>query len=165
MTNYIVIGRFGKAFGIHGWIKVNSYASPTENILNYRPWYIQKNNAWQEIIFVASRIHANQIVVQLPNCHTPEEARLYTNYDIGVVRDQLPALPPGEFYWDDLIGMTVKNLEGVDFGTVTELMATGANDVLEVVGERKRLIPYINDVVKRVDIKARLIEVDWDKEF
>ena len=58
------------------------------------------------------------------------------------------------------------NLEGIEFGTVSHLFETGgANDVVVVQGERERLIPYTKDAVKSIDLKSRVMRVDWDAEF
>ena len=71
-----------------------------------------------------------------------------------------------EYYWVDLEGMRVETLDGQALGTVSNLFATGANDVLVVEGERRRLIPFVlDDVVTRVDRDKRTISVDWDPEF
>lgn len=88
------------------------------------------------------------------------------NTEIGVRRDQLPATAPDEYYWNDLLGLEVMNLQGEPLGRVDHLIETGANDVLVVRGERERLIPFVlNQVVMRVDLKAGEIEVDWDKDY
>lgn len=74
-------------------------------------------------------------------------------------------MPEDEFYWDDLIGLKVIDVDREDLGKVVGLIETGANDVLVVSGDRERLIPYIPQVIKKVDTHNQLIEVDWDKEF
>ena len=86
--------------------------------------------------------------------------------DIAVRREQLPKLKPGEYYWSDLEGLRVENLEGIDLGVVSHLFETGANDVLVVKGDRERLIPYtVGLAVKEVDLQAGRILVDWDADF
>jgi 16S rRNA processing protein RimM len=166
MSEPTVIGSFGKSFGIRGWIKVNSLTNPQANILNFKPWLIRKNDSWEEIYFEDSRQHADNIIVKLPNCNSPEEARNnFTNIKIGVWRKQLPKLPTNEYYWAELIGMQVMNSSGVDFGVVQELTATGANDVLVVAGDRKRLIPYTSNVILKVDLAKKIIQVDWEQDF
>ncbi len=78
----------------------------------------------------------------------------------------MPASEDGSWYWMDLIGLQVVTTGGVVLGQVTGLVETGANDVLVVQGERERLVPFVIDqYVKRVDLDAGLIEVDWDPEF
>jgi 16S rRNA processing protein RimM len=86
--------------------------------------------------------------------------------DIAVQREQLPALESGEYYWTDLQGLRVVNLEGVELGVVSHLFETGANDVLVVRGERERLIPYTTgEAIQEVDLDHGQITVDWDPEF
>jgi 16S rRNA processing protein RimM len=54
----------------------------------------------------------------------------------------------------------------VELGTVSHLLATGANDVLVVRGERERLLPFVRDqVVIEVNLDQRLLRVDWDPDF
>ena len=66
----------------------------------------------------------------------------------------------------DLEGLRVVNLEGADFGTVSHLFSTGANDVLVAQGERERMIPFVQpDVVQSVDFEAGIVTVDWDADF
>jgi 16S rRNA processing protein RimM len=165
MSDPVIIGSFGKTFGVRGWIKVNSFVDPRSSILALNPWLIQRNGSWEEFCFEDSREHADSIVVKLPNCESPEEARNFTNIKIGVLREQLPKLQAGEYYWEDLVGLKVLNLDGIDLGMVQELIATGANDVLVVIGERKRLIPYVSNVMNKVDLAKKIIYVDWGQDF
>jgi len=84
---------------------------------------------------------------------------------LAVDRQQLPQLEENEYYWDDLIGLNVYDLQHNDLGKVIELIETGANDVLVVSGEKERLIPYIPQVIVKIDLTEKRIDVDWDKEF
>ncbi|MCA1713656.1 MAG: ribosome maturation factor RimM, partial [Gammaproteobacteria bacterium] len=86
--------------------------------------------------------------------------------EVCVARAVLPPPRPGEYYWVDLEGLRVVNVDGVDFGTVSHLFATGANDVLVAQGERERLIPFLEpDYIRSVDFDAGVITVDWDADF
>jgi 16S rRNA processing protein RimM len=165
MSDPVIIGSFGKTFGVRGWIKVNSFTIPQKNILDFKPWLIQKNSSWEEFYFEDSRDRIDSIIVKLPNCSSPEEARNFTNIKIGVWLEKLPKLQEDEYYWVDLVGLKVLNLNGIDLGVVRDLMATGANDVLVVIGERKRLIPYVSDVILKVDLVKKIIHVDWELDF
>ena len=89
-------------------------------------------------------------------------AKTYTNIDICINREQLPKLPKGEYYWSDLEGLTVINKSGKKLGTVDHLIATGSNDVL--VLENNIMIPYIDDVILEIDLKEKIIQVDWELE-
>jgi 16S rRNA processing protein RimM len=83
-----------------------------------------------------------------------------------VPRSALPPPKEGEYYWVDLEGLRVVNVEGIDFGTVSHLFSTGANDVLVVQGERERMLPFVQpDVIRSVDFESGTITVDWDADF
>ena len=85
--------------------------------------------------------------------------------DVAVSRDDLPQAGANEWYWTDLIGLAVVNTAGDELGRVARIVRTGANDVLVVEGERERLIPFIEDVVREVDLAAGVVRVDWSADF
>jgi 16S rRNA processing protein RimM len=165
MNDEVVVGCFGAPHGINGWLKVNSFTQPPSNILNYRPWLIQVQGKWQPLTLQIIEQRGRNILVKPFDCDDPEAARRYTNLEIAVTRDQFPSLPPGEYYWRDLVGLRVINQEGILLGRVDSLLATGANDVLVVKGERERLIPYLKHVILEVDTAVGVIQVDWDAMF
>jgi 16S rRNA processing protein RimM len=85
---------------------------------------------------------------------------------VTVPREVFPRAPKGHYYWADLIGLKVYTVDAVDLGVVTGVLETGANDVLEVKGDRERLIPFVmGPYVKEVDLDAGRMTVDWDPEF
>lgn len=167
---YITVGRIGAPFGVRGWVKVYSYTEFPGNILGYEPWYLRTANkpdaAWQVANVEEAKEHGNGIVAKFAGCDDRDAAALMRGTDIAIQRDQLPPPEEGEYYWADLVGLRVVNLEGTDLGTVDHLMETGANDVLVVKGERERLIPYVMDVfIHDVNLEAGVIRVDWDADF
>ena len=86
--------------------------------------------------------------------------------EVLVPRSALPPPAPGEYYWVDLEGLRVVNTGGVDFGIVSHLFSTGANDVLVAQGERERMIPFkVPDYIVSVDFDAGVVTVDWDADF
>ena len=105
------------------------------------------------------------MVVKIQEINDRELAREYANNPIAIERNALPKLDEEEYYWQDLIGCTVETTSGICLGQVKSLMETGSNDVLVVVGERERLIPYIDSVVISIDVTKKSIVVDWDSEF
>jgi len=173
VDNPIVVGRLGAVYGIKGWLKVNSFTEEPESIFSYTPWFIQQKGAWREVQLSSWKRHNNGLICKLEGVDTREDAQALTGIDIAANSEKLPELPQGEFYWRDLIGCTVVTTKGYQLGEVTELMETGSNDVLVVnantndaFGMKERLIPFIDEqVIIRVDISARLIEVDWDPGF
>lgn len=134
--------------------------------MQYQPWHFYINHEWTILPVLSTRLLGHQPIIQLEGCHTPEDARRYTGIKISVLRDQLPPLPKGEYYWSQLIGLTVISTGHVVLGVVDHLFETGANDVLVVMGEKERLIPYLpGHVIQNIDLDASQIIVDWDPEF
>ena len=70
-----------------------------------------------------------------------------------------------EVYWADLIGITVKNQQDVDFGKIADVFETGANDVIVVKGETERLIPFTEQTVIDVNVAQKTMLVDWDEDY
>lgn len=162
----VVVGTVRGSYGVRGWVRVQSYTDPRRNILNYQPWYLVCHDTQQEHRLLAGRVQGDKIVALLEGITDPEQARDLRGVDILVDRDAFPEPTEGEFYWVDLIGLRVRNLDQIDLGIVRDLMATGANDVLIVSGDRERLIPFVQGrTVLRVDLEAGEILVDWDAEF
>jgi len=166
MSEMVVVGKIAGVFGVQGWCKVFSHTSPRKNILQYSPWYLKRNGEWQSIKLKQGRQQGKGIIAQLEGIDDRNAAEALREVEIAIAQSQLPALAEDEYYWSELIGLEVETVTGVPLGKVTEMMETGANDVLIVKGDQERLIPFLQpDVVTEVDIKAGLMKVDWDPEF
>lgn len=169
----VVLGKFGAVYGINGWLKVNAYTDFPEGIFDYTPWQVKFQGSWQPVQISSWKRHSNGLITKLTDVNDRDQAQLYVNADIAVPVNALPALADGDYYWKDLMGLTVMNVQGYNLGEVTDLMETGSNDVLVVkanrtdaFGKSERLIPYLNDtVVKQVDLTAKQMLVDWDPAF
>ena len=163
----ILLGRIVGAFGIRGQIKIESWTEPRDAIFRYQPW-ILRDALGNERQFDGSRgkESGKHLVATFPDVTDRDVVEAMRGTDIYVLRSALPAPKAGEFYWIDLEGFRVVNLEGVDFGTVSHLFSTGANDVLSVRGDRERMVPFVEpDFVKSIDFDGGLITVDWDPDF
>jgi 16S rRNA processing protein RimM len=162
-TKRILVGRISGIYGIRGCLKIKSYTHPPENIFTFHPWYIKRDGCWQEIKVIATRIHGKRLIAEFEGVTDRDIARAWINMEISILRSQLVDLPPGQFYWADLIGMKVKNQGGVSLGTVTEILETGANAVMVVQGTGRYLIPVIRDMyILKIDQDKGLIRVVWD---
>ena len=168
-----VVGKLGSTYGIRGWLRIYSSTEQAESIFEYQPWFLKIKVEWQPTELENWRHHNHEIIVKLKGVDDREAAQILANVEIGVDLSVFPELEEGDYYWHDLIGCSVVNLEGYAMGTVTEMMETGSNDVLVVkanmkdaFGKQERLIPFLcEQVVKRVDLTTKTIEVDWDAGF
>jgi len=169
----VILGKIGAVYGIKGWLKIHSFTEDPEAILDYFPWSLKLGNKVQSVEITDWRKHNNGLIVKVGHIDDRDEAQALVGSEIMVNESALPELPEGEFYWRDLVGMTVVNTQGYDLGKVSEILETGANDVLIVkanhndgFGKKERLIPYLFDhVVESVSVENKQICVDWDPGF
>ena len=159
------MGRITAPFGIKGWVKLRPLTAAPENLLTYTQWWIGNEANWQEHRIEQAKVQSGSVVAKLAGCDDRDAAMVYRGLEVAVARAVLPEAGENEFYWADLIGLTVVNVDGIEFGAVSEVLETGANDVLVVRGERERLIPFTEQVVKQVDMAMRVIRVDWGVDY
>ena len=166
-TRRILMGRIHGAFGVRGELKLESFSDPPDAIFRYRPWTLRTaQGAERELGGARGRNTAKGIVMQMPGVDDRDAAEALRGSEIHVPRSALPSPKPGQYYWVDLEGLRVVNTDGVDFGTVSHLFSTGANDVLVAQGDRERMIPFLEpDYIVSVDFDAGRVTVDWDAEF
>ncbi|MEQ4581980.1 MAG: ribosome maturation factor RimM [Pantoea agglomerans] len=172
-VNPIVLGKMGAAYGIRGWLKVFSSTEDAESIFNYQPWFIQRAGKWQQVELDGWKHHNQDLIIKVKGIEDRDAAAQLTNCEIQVDSTQLPSLEEGDYYWKDLMGCQVVNLEGYEMGKVIDMMETGSNDVLVVkanlkdaFGAQERLIPFLDEqVIRKVDLSTGIIEVDWDPGF
>lgn len=170
MTKKIIIGKFGKTFGLHGYLKTHSFTNPSTNILNYSPWFISKDKiTWTEITEHQIKEHGEIFICKLPNISTPEQATQYVNYFIAINESQLPKITANdEYYWNDLLGCKVYNTKNILLGTIDDIFATVSNDVLVIQDEslnKQHLVPFLKNTILKVNLSQQTIVVDWDENF
>tara|TARA_B100000929_G_scaffold279567_1_gene256820 strand:+ start:646 stop:1215 length:570 start_codon:yes stop_codon:yes gene_type:complete len=169
--DYVVLGKLTSPYGIKGWLKVYSYTSPMEGILDYAEWVVRHDGQISRHRLKQGRKQGQGLVAQLDGVDDRDRAESLAGADILLAKQDLPELDSEEYYWHQLEGLRVVTLEGVSLGRLAYLFETGANDVMVVKGgdapdDRERLLPYLpDDVVKRVDLEAGEMLVDWDPEF
>ena len=163
----ILVGRFHGAFGVKGEAKLESFTDPPERIFRYQPWTLRDAQGRERACEGArGRATHKGVVATVPDIADRDAADALRGTEVWVARSTLPPPAPGEYYWVDLEGLRVVNLEGVSFGTVSHLFSTGANDVLVAHGDRERMIPFVEpDYIKSVDFDAGVVTVDWDADF
>jgi len=162
----ILLGRVLGAFGVRGELKVQSFTDPEGALLRYQPWTLRHAGVEREIEGAKGRVTAKGVNATLPGVEDRDAAQALAGAEIWVPRSRLPKPKPGEYYWVDLEGLEVFNLENTSLGRVSHLFDTGSNHVMVLEGERERLIPFIEgDFVKGVDFDAGRIDVDWDADF
>ena len=172
-SDYILLGNISGVHGIKGWLKVFSYTSPRLQITEYSQWYIQSKNSeeWQPMKVVAGRKQGKNIIAMLDGIDDRNQVEALIGSKIAIQSIQLEKLSNKEYYWKDLIGLSVETTEGEELGKVDWLFDTGSNDVVVIKDKsgsavKERMVPFLlDDVIKTIDLENSLMVVDWDPEF
>ncbi len=160
----VPLGRISGVHGVKGWVKIHSLTEPREAIFEYQPWLL--GESLEEVRIKQGKKHGNKLIALLEETENREQAEGLVNRPIAIYHDQLPDLPDDEYYWADLTGLSVQLEDGEKLGTIKNMLATGANDVMVVQGDRELLIPFVQGkYVKSVDLDDGLVIVDWDPDF
>jgi len=160
----VVLGYVAAAHGLNGWVRIHSLTEPREAIFEYQPWLL--GESLQEVRVREGQVHGKRLIALLQGTDDRDQAEALVHRRIAVYRDQLQELPADEYYWTDLLGLSVRLEDGRELGVIENMLATGANDVMVVRGEREHLIPFVpGQYVKQVDLDARTVIVDWDPDF
>ena len=163
----VIMGRVAAAHGIRGWVKIQPYTEHLDSLLDYRTWWLgHEHGPWREVEVQQCEAHNKTLAAQLPDCPDRTAAEKLKGLLIAVPRSSLPKQDKDEYYWSDLIGLAVVNEAGVTLGTVANLLETGANQVLSVQGDGGEiLIPFVASAIKQVDVKNKIIRVDWSTDY
>jgi len=155
------MGRVAGSYGVHGWLRVRPWSGDPEALAACRAWHV----GGVEYAVEDSRIHSGVLLAKLAGIASREAALKLKGTEVAVPRAALAEPEAGRYYWADLIGLEVVNSQGMVLGIVREMFSHGAHDVMELSGDRNRLIPWVPAVVKRVDLEAKRIEVEWGADW
>jgi 16S rRNA processing protein RimM len=160
----IQLGFVGAPFGVRGWIKLRSHTDPPERLLDHRNLRIGQGSVWQNYRIEASGRSGGALTVKLAGVEDRDQARALRGAQVCVPRNELPQRDDKDFYRADLIGCEVVNLDGVDLGCVQYFIETPAQVLMVVRGTQEFWIPAVPLHLRRVDLQARRVVVDWSAE-
>jgi len=161
----VTLGKIVGTFGVKGWVKVQSFTDPPENIFEYENWRLHHAGEWQPAKIEDGRVTGKGVLVKLAGMDTPEDARLYVGAQIGVARIELPEPGPGEYYWADLEGLEARGNDGRILGRVDHFRSTPAGDIVVVRGKREHWIPFVKQRILKVDLQSGHIVFDWAEDW
>jgi 16S rRNA processing protein RimM len=155
------MGRVAASYGVRGWVKVAPEVGSEEGLTGAKEWWIGVH-AYK---VSGARVHGAAVIGKLAGIENREQALALKGSTVAVRREALPEPGEGRYYLADLVGLEVVNEQGENFGVVTRTYSNGAQDVIEVAGERTRLIPWVAAVVKEVDLPRRQVHVEWGADW
>lgn len=170
----VVLGRITAPHGVHGWLRLHPFGDDPDSWREIERWWLGANAAdftdWQPYRLQTLRSQGKGLIVKLDGVDGRDAAEQMVGSYVGAPRDDLPATAAGEYYWGDLIGLAVVNEKQEPLGHLTEMVESGAHAVMVVTsgagdGAQQRLLPFVGQVVKDVDVPAGVIRVDWGLDW
>jgi 16S rRNA processing protein RimM len=158
----IQLGIVGAPFGVRGWVKLRSHTDPPERLLEHRNLQIGRQGAWRTYRIEASGRSGGALTAKLAGIEDRDQAAALRGGQICVPRAELPRNDEKDFYRADLIGCEVVNLAGIGLGVVQHFVETPAQVLMVVRGEREYWVPAVPPHLRRADLQARRVVVDWD---
>jgi 16S rRNA processing protein RimM len=152
------MGRIAGYYGVRGWIRV---LRPEAALAQCDRWWIDG----QEYPVEATKEHSGALLAKLSGVDSLEAALKLKGAEVAVQRESLPKPEQGKYYLTDLVGLEVVNEQGQALGTVKRMFTNGAQEVMEVVGDRARLLPWVAAIVKKVDLEKKQIDVEWETDW
>ena len=161
-SSLIELGVVGAPFGVRGWVKLRSFTAPPERLLQHRKLQLGMKGAWTAYKIEASGRSGGQLTAKLSGVDDRDQAQALRGAQVCVPRSELPQRDDKDFYRADLIGCEVVTLNGVHLGSVKHFVETPAQVLMVVRGEKEYWVPAVPQHLRRVDLQARQLVVDWD---
>ncbi len=178
----IEVGRVVDAWGVKGWIKVQPFASDPQALFSSKRWFVKppeeavlkrldaKASRYPPLLkIVQAKEHGDVVVAQAQEVEDRSGAEALRGARIFVGRSSFPTADTDEYYWVDLIGLSVVNRQGEALGTVVGLIDTGPHSVLRAqpadAKAEERLIPFVAAYVDDVSLADKRIIVDWGLDY
>jgi len=157
------IGRVIKLHGVRGKIKIAYFGGDVSPFQHYPRIFIKDGTGRPHPYEVLEATpQPRRLILRLKEIETPEEAQALVGKEIFIRKELLPALPEGEYYWFEILGMAVETEEGRRLGTIKEILPTGAHDVYVVEGKAKEIfLPAVEGVIRGVDRGRKVMKVAW----
>ena len=160
--NFLQVGKIVNTHALQGEVKVVSNSDFKEDRFKKgSQLVIAFNGEHIEVVVATHRVHKGADLLKFKHLNSINDVERCKGCALLVSADELDELDENEFYYFEIIGCKVVTTDGEEIGEITEILETGANDVWVVKrpGQKDALIPYIEDVVKAVDIEAKQVTI------
>ena len=173
----VEVGRVAEAWGVKGWFKVLPYSADPEALFSSKRWFVLPSEkgvkTFSGVLTLAvkeTKEHSDTVVACARGVEDRSAAEALRGARIFVPRSSFPTAQTDEYYWVDLIGLSVVNRQQESLGTVKELLSTGPQTVLVLEYSQdgkalERMIPFVAAYIDDVDLPARCIRVDWQSDY
>jgi 16S rRNA processing protein RimM len=164
VTEFLNVGKIVNTHGIKGEVRVISQTDFPEERYRQgeRLTLFRENQAPLELTISGHRKHKNFDLLTFEGYPNINDVEPFRNGILKVSKDELGELAENEFYYHEIIGLTVVDEQVKVIGKIKEILSPGANDVWVVQrkGKKDALIPYIESVVKQIDLAQGEVHVE-----
>ncbi|MFA9486558.1 ribosome maturation factor RimM [Moraxella haemolytica] len=167
----IKIATLKKPYGIKGWLWVFSETANHADVFGMSPWWMKTATGFKPLTVKEWRVQGSGLVASFVEIADRNVAEMMNGTTIWVHKDNLPALDENEYYWSDLVGLTVINESGENLGVIKEMFETGAHEIISVTATKDsvdgedRLIPWHKEVVLSVNLDTKTMLVAWGVDY
>jgi len=170
----VQVGFIAGAYGVVGGVRIRPFSTDADALLHATTWWLDKPGL-HGVDVKRARMHSGDVVATLVDVTDRNMAEALKGAAVFIPRSQFPQLEDeDEFYWSDLMGLEVENLQGERLGVVHDMMSNGPQSILRIAETgtpdaaqlaNERLIPFVDQFVKKVDQEAKKIVVDWGLDY
>ncbi len=162
--DWVVMGRVLAPWGVKGALRIEAFGD--DDLCRHAAWWVGRPGELKEIALAECRAHGVHLVARFAGCEDRDQALKYRGAQVALKREALPEPAAHEFYQADLVGLEVVNGQGEVLGSIAGFAGTGAHDVMRVAhAGGERLITATPQVVRRIDLAAGRVEVDWGADW
>jgi 16S rRNA processing protein RimM len=162
MREFLRVGYVSGAHGLRGALRIKMDNPDSDILRRARHAILARSGANTEYtISAAQPAGQGAVKLTLEEITAADRAMALRGAVVMVAVSELPPAAPGEFYYYQALGCEVETTAGLAVGVIEEVFSNGANDVWVVRNRSvERLVPVIQDVVKRLDFAARRVTIE-----
>jgi len=159
---FIPVGRVVASHGLKGTVRFRYYNEDRDQFNSYTSLYITKDGKQTKLSPTEVRFSKGFFYLKFEGFNSPEKSSFLINEELCVREEDLPSLDNDEYYDYQLIGLNVVNYTNDLIGTVTQVIHTGVHDIIVVTGKEEVLVPLVEGLISKIDLKNSLIVIDED---
>jgi len=161
MTERIVLGRVGRTFGVHGAFRIWPYADNLERFHDLREVTLTQVGKSIVVHITGVRLDKGHVIVETREFESPEDVRPWINGEVEIDESERVTLPEGQYFHDQIIGLTVRTTGGEELGEITGIIDNAANDVYVCrKGDKEILIPAVEEFIRAIDIERGTMTIE-----
>lgn len=155
--NSFVAAKFGKVYGISGWLNIINYLTTSKNISNFSKFYIGGNE-----FKLSFKKKGKKVICKIEGINNIDDAKQFIGAEIHINKEELPKLKEGQYYYNELLGLSAW-IEKKKIGKIIDIQNHGAGDYLIIKKSKDEiLVPLIKGHVIKINIKDKVLNLNPD---